>query len=223
MELKDFTHLKEIQSLDNMISKHMEVITSEESRKDHINALRSKRETEKVGLFETFRENTALISELEAELSSLEEKKESQFMVEEVEKISNQMDQISEKIFSLMEKNEEIEEGIKDCKTFLEGSLETLEEIDAEIKEETKEEQRHIDNYQKRIQALLEDIPEELKTAFLKARKKYPKMQPLARIVNRSCEKCKYEVDSQTLSLVDQAKVVQVCHQCERLLIPFDS
>ncbi|MCR9204527.1 MAG: hypothetical protein NXH75_08125 [Halobacteriovoraceae bacterium] len=223
MELKDFTSLKEIQSLDRMIKKHLDVIDSEQSRKDHIKGLREKRETEKLGLFHKVRENTALISELEVKLSKLEEKKESQIMVEEIEKISYEMDSTSEEIFSLMENNEELEKNISDCKTFLSGSLETLAEIDEEIKEETKDEQKEIDNYNKRIDALLEQIPQELKNAFIKARKKYPQNVYLSRIVDRACEKCRFQLDSQSISLIDQARLVQECHQCGRLLIPFDS
>lgn len=223
MELKDFTNLKEVQSLDRMIKKHLDVIESEQSRKDHINGLRAKRETEKLGLFEKIRENTALISELESTLSSLEEKREKQFLVEEVDKISSEMDQVSEKIFELMEENEELEIEVADCKTFLEGSLKTLEEIEQQIKEETQGEQKQIDNYNQRISALLKEIPEELLKEFQKARKKYPFETYLVRIINRACEKCRFQQDSQSISLIDQARLVQCCPQCERLLIPFDS
>lgn len=223
MELKDFTSLKEIQSLDRMIKKHLDVIQSEQSRKDHIQGLREKRETEKLGLFQKTRENTALIAELDSKLSELEEKKESQIMVEKIEKISGEMDATSEKIFSLMEENEELEEQINNCKTFLSGSLETLAEIDEEIKNETQDEQKEIDNYNRRINALLDQIPEELKKSFLKAREKFPHNVYLSRIVDRACEKCRFQLDSQSISLIDQARLVQRCHQCERLLIPFDS
>lgn len=223
MNLSDFSTLKEIQSLDKMIKSHQDRIFAEESRKDHIHRLREKRETEKVGLYQILRENAALISNLEEELSVLEKKKEDQFMVQEIERLTGEMDLVSEKIFNLMEENEELESKINDCKSFLEGSLETLKEIDSEIQEETANEQKEIINYQDRISSLLLQIPEELRRKFLKVRDKYQNNSPLSRIVNKACEKCRYEVDSQTMSLVDQAKIIQVCHQCDRLLIPFDA
>lgn len=235
--LKDFTTLKEVQSLDNLIKKHLDAIESEQSRKDSINKLREKRKTEMVGLLESHKENSALISQFEKELYDWEKKREQaeinqdrardQKQVEALEKEISQVtpkcEELEEKVLNLLEKNEEIDSVVKEIETFLEGSLETLKEIDQEILEETTEERRHIENYDKRINALLVDIPSELKIVFERVRDKHRFKSPLSRIINRACEKCRYEVDSQTISLVDQAKVIVECHQCERLLIPFDA
>lgn len=237
LELKDFTTLKEIQSLDNMIAKHLDAIKSEESRKDHILGMRQKRETEKVGLLKKVEENSALINELEKELFDWEKKRQQaelnqdrakdQKQVEALEKEINQLtpkcEDCEEKILNLLEENEEIKVKVDEADEFLKGSGETLNQISKEILDETKEERHQITNYEERIEALITEIPKELLEAFNRAQKKYRFKMPLARIVNRACEKCRFQVDSQTLSLVDQARTIAHCQQCERLLIPFDA
>ena len=237
LELKDFTALKEIQSIDNLVKKHLDAIESEESRKDSINNMRDKRKTEMVGLLESHKENTALISQLEKELFEWEKKrdqavinqdrakdqKQAEALEKEINQITPKCEELEEKVLSLLEKNEEIDNRVKEAEVFLEGSLDTLKEIDLEILEETTEERRHIENYEKRIKALLEEIPNGLREAFLRARKKHRFKNCISRIVNRACEKCRYEVDSQTISQVDQAKATVQCSQCERLLIPYDA
>jgi predicted nucleic acid-binding Zn-ribbon protein len=237
LELKDFTALKEIQSLDNFIKKHLDAIESEESRKDSINTMREKRKTEMVGLLENHKENTALINQYEKELFEWEKKrgqaeinqdrakdqKQAEALEKEINQITPKCEELEERVLSLLEKNEEIDKLVKEAEVFLEGSLETLKEIDLEILEETKEERRHIENYEKRIEVLLENIPETLREAFHRARQKHRFRNPLARILNKACEKCRFEVDSQTKSQIDLAKAVIQCNQCERLLIPFDA
>lgn len=237
LELKDFTALKEIQSLDNMIKKHLDAIKNEESRKDHVLELREKKESEKVGLLNKLDENRALISELEKELFDWEKKREqaetnqskafdqkqAEALAKEIGQITPKCEECEEKILSLLEENEGIEIKISEADQFLAGSLETLEEISNEIYEETVEERKQINNYESRVRVLLEEIPKDLHDEFLRVREKYRFNLPLARIVNKACEKCRFQVDSQTLSLVDQARLITRCHQCERLLIPFDA
>lgn len=237
LALKDFTALKEIQSLDNFIKKHLDAIASEESRKESIHKMRAKRESEKVGLLEKQKENTALISGLEKDLFDWEKKKEHaneslqratdakqlDALEKEISQAVPKCEELEETILNLLEENEDLDQSISEADTFLSGSLETLKNIDLEIQEETKEERRQILNYEERISYLLEELPSELLEVFNRARKKHRFNSSLARIINRACEKCRYEVDSQTLSQVDQAKVVIQCNQCERLLIPYDA
>ena len=155
LELKDFTALKEIQSLDNLIKVHLDAIKSEESRKDSVLALRSKRETEMVGFSQAKTENTALMAQLEKELHEWEKKREQavvnqerakdQKQIEAIEKellqVTSSCEELEEKILSLLEKNDELESLIEEAQTFLKGSLETLNEIDKEIDEETNQPQ----------------------------------------------------------------------------------
>ncbi len=237
LSLSDYSALKEIQSLDNMIKKHLDAISSEESRKDNVLNLRAKRETEKVGFQEKTKENGALISCLEKELFDWEKKrrqaelnqerasdqKQAEALEKEINQITPRCEELEEKVLNLLEENECLDTQVAECDEFLKGSLKTLEQIDKEITEETQVERQQISNYEERITALLESIPQELRNAFKLAREKHRFNMPLARIVNRSCEKCRFQVDSQTLSLIDQAKTISHCDQCQRLLIPFDA
>lgn len=237
LELKDFTTLKEIQSLDNMISRHLDAIRNEESRKDHVLGLRQRRESEKVGFLQKIEENSALIGLREKELFDWEKKKQQaernllhatdqkqvEALEKEIKEFSPKCEACEEEILELLEENEVLEDSVNEADEFLNGSLKTLDDISLEILEETKEERRQISNYENRIELLLKDIPKELLDSFLIAREKYRFKMPLSRIVNRSCENCRFQVDSQTLSLVDQAKTISHCQQCERLLIPFDA
>lgn len=223
IELKSFSNLKEIQSIDRLIKQHREIIEKESMRKKHIVSLRNKREDEKRNLLERSIKNNASISSLEESLSTLEKKKNELYLTEDIQNHEKEMDSLSDKIFALMEENEHIESNINDCKQFLTGSLDTLSEIEEEIRISNQEDEKKIDNYNKRIDALLEDTPHELKNSFKRARDKYPHQIYLTRIIDQACEHCRYQLDSESIKLIDQAKLVQTCHQCERLFVPYDA
>ncbi len=237
MNIEAFSHLKEIQSLDNFIKKHLDAIKEEEGRLKDILALRERRSQELqslTDLLEQYKKDTA---HQEKELFDWEKKyqkageqlvlatneKEISALEKEEKLSSEKIEEIQDEILDLLEKCEELEEKIAEAQEFLKGSLETVEEVKAEILDETKQERDAIEKYEKRIDALKSEIPNALWEGFSRAREKHRFNSSLARILNRACEKCRFQIDSLTANRVETATGVEQCSQCERLLIPLEA
>ncbi|MCF8059193.1 MAG: hypothetical protein K9K67_07850 [Bacteriovoracaceae bacterium] len=237
MDIIQFSHLKEVQSLDKMIKKHLDIIQEQSARRDYIVKIRHTRETEKEGLLIESKDHTASINQFEKELFDWEKKLEkaleqlpmakSEQQINALQKeqsmAEENVEHLQDKILSLLEEQEILESKIEECISFLKGSKLTLDTIDKEILEVTQVEQNEIDKYEIRIKALLEDVPDTLKLSFLKARKKHRFNQPLSRVMQGGCEKCRFILDKMTQSRIELLQTVEVCSQCERLLIPYNA
>lgn len=237
MDINHFSHLKEVQSLDKMIKKHLDAIEGESSRKAQILKLRLRRETEKESLLIELNENTALISEGEKSLFDWDKKlakaneqlplavSEQQVVGLQKEKDLSEknVEKLQDEVLSLLEVQEQIEVKIEECDSFLLGSASTLKKIEEEILEVTTVEQREIDNYESRIKALLEEVPEPLNSEFKKAWKKHRFKSPLSRVMEGGCERCRFLLDRTTQSRIELLQTIEICSQCERLLIPYNA
>lgn len=237
MSIETFSHLKEIQSLDNMIKTHLNAIEQEELRLSDITKIRERRTQEKQRLTETLeslgKESSAQEKELfvwEKRLEKANEQlplaineKEVSALEKERELAEGKVEEYQNSVLEKLEQMETIEDQIKDAEEFLKGSLETVQEIQEEIFKETKAEREKIENYERRINALKEMIPAAIWDVFARARQKHRFNSSLARIINNACEKCRFQVDSQTASRVELATSPEQCSQCERLLIPLES
>ncbi len=237
MSIAAFSHLKEIQSLDNMIKKHLDAISAEEGRLEHINALRKRAQDEIENLTNLVSQKKVTTQNLEKELFDWENKlakaeenlpyatneKEVSALERDRSMSQENVDDLQEKVLTLLEEIEEHENLIREKEVFLSGSQETLDEINLEIEIETRQERQQITNYEARIEVLRQEVPGSLWQTFSEARKKHRFNLPLARIMNKACEKCRFIVDAQTASRVEAATGYELCTQCGRLLIPLES
>lgn len=237
MKLQDYSALKEIHSLDLMIKGHLDRISEQEQRIESIHQKRSEKEKMKVALKEEILRFQEEITKEEKLLFDLENKlkktlehipmanseKEINALEKEKEKLSPEVELIQERIIEKLELIEEREDQIRKATTFLQGSLETLQSIESEVQEIKSEEERSLGHYQERIEALLEEIPRELKNSFLKVREKFKYQRPLVRIIKHSCEFCHFQLDQLALEAVESLQRIETCSQCERLFIPLES
>lgn len=236
IEKEHFTHLKEIQSLDNAIKKHLDVIKDEELRLDDLHKLRQKKQENLEALKKENDQITSLISLEEKNLFDWEKKlqkaqdtqpfakneKEVNALSEEESKSATQVEESQNKILEHLDKQDELNQKMIEIEEFLRGSLETLEEMKQEIFYDTEKERKEILNYEKRIESLLEEVPHQLLEAFQHVRKKYRFKRPLVRVMNGGCEHCKFVIDKMSAQQIEYAKFITTCNQCERLFIPYD-
>ncbi len=237
MKLTDYSNLKEIHSLDNMIKVHLDKISEEESRIDFISQKRKQKDQELEDLILNKSALEKEISDSEVKLFDLEKRfknandhlplasseKEVNALQNEINTLGPQIDLIQESSLEKLEEIEELEKLINQSQNFLKGSLETLEEIKNEIEEVRKVESVPIHQYENRITLLIEQTPKSLFNHFKIVRDKFRYKRPIVRIVNHACEFCHFRVDQMTLDRVESMQGIENCTQCGRLFIPLEA
>jgi len=237
MKLTDYSNLKEVHSLDNMIKTHLDKINEEKGRIDFIQQKRKQKDQELLTNREEVNElekrisaHEVLLFDLEKRLKNAEDhlplatnEKEITALQNEINSISPQVNQLQDDCLSLLEKIEELECQITQSESFLAGSLTTLSEIKSEVEKVEMEELKSIHQYEERIKSLMEITDSNLVNAFLEIREKFRYKRPLVKIVNHSCDFCHFRVDQMTLSRVEACQSIETCSQCGRLLAPLEA
>lgn len=225
--------LVELQSLDNQIKKHMDLCEEEHKRLAHVEKLK-RREEDK--LSEALEKDAGLHQRelaIETKLHEINKvleqnlvhqsaaKTEAQVSALESEstRFRAQKEELENEEFSLLEEREELEKIISDCKSFVRGSAQTIEEVQAEIAEVTKKEELQIQNLERRRSSLLEEIPADFRQAFESILKTHRFQSPLSFIMERKCGKCHFSLDSMLASDVFTGSSPAFCPGCKRLLI----
>jgi predicted nucleic acid-binding Zn-ribbon protein len=70
-----------------------------------------------------------------------------------------------------------------------------------------------------RIDALVAELPKEAMANYNAAIKKYP-TKFLSFVETIRCGVCRYEIERNTVALIDRAQVFELCGSCGRLLAP---
>jgi len=237
MELNDYSNLKEIYSLDNMIKTHLDKISDEQGRITFLEKKRKQKDQELEELRKKKKDRESQINQFEVSLFDFEKKlqssidhipmatseKEAIALQNEIDTLTPEIDAIQEKSLELLDTLELIENEIEQLSTFLSGSKETLGEVQKEVEAIRNAENIPIKQYQDRINLLLENTPSKLSTIFLKIREQYRYKQPIVRIINHACEFCHYQIDQIALERVESLQGIEICGQCGRLFIPLES
>ncbi len=237
MKLSDYSNLKEVHSLDNMIKVHLDKISEEERRIEFLSKKRKQKDQELLELEAQKKETENEVNQAEVVLFDLEKRlktshehlpmatseKEANAIEKEISRLTPEVDEIQERCLNLLESIEELEKAIIQAKGFLEGSKETLEEVITEVDEIRAQESIPIKQYEGRIALLLEDTPSSLLEVFSKIREKHQFNRPLVRIINHACEFCHFRIDQMSLERVESLQGIETCGQCGRLFIPLES
>ena len=237
MNLKDFSNLIEIQSLQSHQKKHLNEIASQESR---INSLIKKK-------CQTLLESTdiqAKITEIKPHLTSNEnalnalEKRigplnSNRMMVKTTEQllaidkelatVTSEKGKLENIILEQMETLSNLEDALSTFNSFLSGIDKSIQEIQTEVNQTIKEENIQISNYQERISELIKNIPSEAKEIFSNVNKKHKYNSPITLINNNACSKCNYPIDRNLASLIEKGTMLELCPGCERLLAPHNT
>jgi predicted nucleic acid-binding Zn-ribbon protein len=233
MKPQDSQHLIEIQSLDESILKHLKNIEEQEGRIQFLEGQRHKRQeqmellqSELQSLKQNLSTEESKLHELDKKLTQNESAQSQVTTAKQIESLETESKALNEtkeqtetEAFSLMEKIEEAEQKIADDESFLAGSSESLGEIKLEVEENCKEENRHINNYQERIDALLEQCDSDTKNHYLAINKKFRFKRPISVITSMKCGQCKFAIDQHTFSETAKASSPQTCSNCGRFLV----
>ena len=232
MFLESFRHLIEIEALKGKIEIEENKIASENKRISDLLALREKKNNEISELDQTLRElklteqqltidSTIIkLNRMTSQLTQVSTEKEQVTLENQIKNLKLEVATLEEKYFSGLEESEKIESEISDRKEFMKGSLETIKEIEAEIAIETKAFKTVIENYQKRVDSLMDLLHPSLKSLYLEVEKKYKKGRPVAYLIDKKCSQCHMLMDSMLKLSLEEGRSLECCPSCSRLLIP---
>lgn len=234
MSSEHFKILKEINSLSSSEASLIQKIAQEEKRLDQIVELRKQKEL-KLKSLEDEKKNISLegqriekdLSKLHSDLDRDKTNLSSIVTEESLKNLENQIADKERKIeileelaYSQLEKSDEIDNNISDHNSFLEGSLETLSEIQVEVDKETSKLNEEITKIQNRINLLLEEIPPQFKSLYERVKLKDIKTSVFTRIKNGSCEFCRFQVSANDKINIEDNLQLKTCSSCSRIFIP---
>jgi predicted nucleic acid-binding Zn-ribbon protein len=235
---ENYRILKEINSLNNSVLSLEKTIESELNRISKIEAMRVKR-------FELQEKSSLNLKEQRQKLSKVEERiayfdnlinkgkeqlnqlfseSEVAALNNQVENAKSEMDDFEMQGLEIIEKIDELNQEIKDCTTFLEGSLESIAEIETEINESNKDVYQEIKNKKIRKESCFEQLPPGVVKKLKYLLDKGLSVAPLSQITDHNCcEMCGYLVPMAILAAVEKQSKFMCCPSCERILIPQSS
>jgi predicted nucleic acid-binding Zn-ribbon protein len=121
----------------------------------------------------------------------------------------------------LLEKVETLDKAIEDAEHFLQGSQETLKEIEQEILQNNKEVYLELQQKRSRIKSLEKELPEKLVHKLFILKKQKKDAQPLTQIsVKNTCQLCGYLLPKALADSIEIKLKLHCCPGCERIIIP---
>lgn len=235
MNKEGFKILKEINSLNIKKNELQAKIAIELERIDKIQHTRSKRKEDlevnedkshklKVQLLEIDKKSEKLdqlISNSQQKINNSFEEKELNALNQQIDNAQIELDKIQEEGLELLEKKEALDEEITNAKSFLKGSLETIEEIRAEVNQENDNLFSELDQIEIRLNLLHEQIPLKASERIRSLIAKNKKLAPLAHISStKNCDICGYLIPHATEQAVEKELKLTSCPGCTRILIP---
>lgn len=226
--------IREIESLDRHIKGHLDNMEEQQKRISFIEGQREAKQEELRDLKEkakakqtelTNQENTLskVDSQLEKtmhNLSAVTTDQQLKSLENEKQKFEQQKNELEASVFKIMEDIESNQLEQKELSEFIEGSAETLHELQDEINASNQKDQKEIDQYQQRIDVILNDLAEPLLTKYKKAREKYRFKEPATYLKTDNCPKCGIAVSPSKKNDILYFKSIESCSGCGRILIP---
>lgn len=232
MFLPSFRHLIEIEALKKQNQQNLNEILSENKRISDLDVRREKTRAQIENLLleeknlhlsktqESLDTLGARLKKLNSQLSLAVTEKEQVAFEHQIQLVKNEIENLETLYFANLESSESILEQVQSLTTFLEGSLNTLDEIKSEVATNITAEQKIIDNRNLRIDALLELINPGLKSLYLELEKKYKPKSPVSYLIDKKCSECHMQADSILKNSLEEGRSIETCPSCGRLLIP---
>ncbi|OFZ46017.1 MAG: hypothetical protein A2381_00465 [Bdellovibrionales bacterium RIFOXYB1_FULL_37_110] len=234
MNLKDFSNLIEIQSIQNQIKQHLDEITSQENRIKQLTNKKNQSANELLELGSTILQKKAELQKNENALylleSKIEKAKSNQMLVNNPQQLNavekellfykEQKEKLETEILNQMEELSSLQESQETVGGFSQGIDKSISIVSAEAMEIIKTQRDKINDYQTRIASLETDIPKEAREIFSNANKKHLYNFPITLIQNNACSKCNYPIDRNMSSLIEKGTILELCPGCERLIAP---
>ncbi len=227
MYLESYRNLIEIESLKSKISEYNAGVASEVKRITDLDTQRSRLQSniEQLLLEEhelhlktlelTIASEEQKMTHLTSQLDNVKNDRELAATTHQLETVKKSLALNEEKYFINLDRSEKIHDEIKDAKSFIEGSTETLKEIKSEVEASKKEADEKIFYLKARITSLLELCHKSAKDLYLSSEK-----SGVAFLHDKGCSKCHMQVSSILKSTVEEGRALECCPSCGRFLIP---
>lgn len=232
MIIETFRNFIEIDGLRNKIAKHIAEIAGQEKRlidtlskkQKAISDIESK--NDKIKSFK-LKELELSVADLEKKVSHFKEQMNQIKTQKELDSLNHEIKTSSETLaiaekdfFEKIDIASKLEKEISDLNNFLTGIDVSITEIKSEVQSEIIVQQKEIDNFQLRINSLLDQVNPSYKKMYLELSERFKSTSPTAFINGKNCSVCRINIDAQTINLVDHAKSLELCPNCGRILLP---
>jgi predicted nucleic acid-binding Zn-ribbon protein len=232
--MKDFVTLLKIQGLENNQLKLLKEIDTQKDRVDKIKKNRAHREDEQKelevtqkNLKEELQRQENNLEDLQAHWERIQEnqnlatnEREMQSFQKEIESLAPEIEDSEKKVLEIMETLDESDKLLMEAKTFLEGSLETLESIGKEVDLEVDQLREKISKLNVEVVGLLGQVSPEYKELFIQTNKKHKYNNPLSFAERGKCHSCQYAIPPVLFEQIERGLVIETCPSCERILTP---
>lgn len=227
--------LKEFTSLNSKLVIAKKSIATELQRIDKIQAQREERKAEQDLLTDQLKEkkeNEILLEgqleKTQNQLALYQEHLNQITTVKEEESLKNQIDsakqsvaKMEEDLLESIEITEKLESEIQTANTFLAGSLETVNEIEAEINRDNEEIYHQIKITNERISYILQELPDPVIKRLEKLKLEQKNYDPLSELSEKNhCTKCGYPLPMALIGPLEKDLKLTSCRGCKRILLP---
>lgn len=234
METETYLDLVEIQSLDKKVLSHQKILQENQKRIDFLTKQRKRAQ-------ETLDDSLGQINKLNEEFSTSEvsltklgasldhankslhdvtDERQANALNSEIDTLTPKIKDEEEKSFTLLEKIEELEKIIEESRSFIKGSLDSLEEIQSEVSKENQKEEKEINTCEERISFIRKSFKSHIEEVFDSIYKKYRFKNPIAIIETNVCPHCSLAIPANTVQNLPKSVSLELCPGCERILIP---
>lgn len=160
------------------------------------------------------------IEKLKSQTSMVKNEKEANILEKEISLLITEHKTKEDNYFKNLDFESQYQNNISDYKNFLEGSLETLNEIKKEVDEFSSKNNLEVSNLQKRINSLLENTTNTYSKVYLETSNRLKVAPTTAYINGKNCSVCKIAIDQLTITNVENHVSLEQCPNCGRILIP---
>lgn len=225
MSLEWFSRLKEYDSLLKTRTGHLNAIKEQEDRVSALNGRKEERMAQLSKLKEDYVRLQQELQDLEARIKLLTKQRENWISLggddKKLTEMGSEISKLEDSGLELLDRQGLNSEERNDAQTFIDGISKTIAEIHGEAETEKTSHQKAISQLDQRLDGILEMLPEEFKTALMRALKKNLAHGPFTRIENGSCIFCRYKISRVEESEIDMQKKLKNCPQCGRIFIPY--
>lgn len=235
MSIENLKSLLEIQALDLKIKEHLNKITSNTERFEFVNQTRQRKinrldccNTELIKVTKEISTEENLLNDFDTKISKAKENISIAANEQQINAAETTLATLTPKsevcqniILEKMYQQEEIFNEIKELKEFTAGSLESLNEIKFEVDGSNQGEEKEIGFYNERINLLKLNADKPFITAFEQANIKHRFKNPVTFLDGQCCQQCRFIQDSLAISNINNAKLIENCSGCNRILVSF--
>ena len=233
-KIEQFRHLKEIQSLDNLILAAKTEIETAQKRINFVEETFHNTQTELDDLSReliSFKKQTGVLeAELDQVINKQESDKENALSLtsqaqldafnQQAQSSQEKRDLLEEEVMALMEQIEEKETLQKEKQNFLKGQQGTLNDIGKEVEDQMALKEKEIGQLQKRVDLLIEGLDERFSLVFKNSYAQLRHKSPLTKLDKENCAKCFYKIDKVTQHSVEFDHNIHQCVSCKRIFVP---